>query len=236
MPRGWNVVDRETPVLMREYRFPAGLATCCGIGFGSGELAVFSPPGGLDDQAFAELDAHGDVTAIIPPNGYHSLGLSDFARRYPQATLYAAPDAARRIGRKNARLPAFTPIDELRRRVAPDIEILEPPQLRVSDLMVMVRTEGGWIWYVNDVITNLRKLPKPPLLRLAFSIVGTRPGICFNGVFRTFIMRDKKAFARWMHEQLEHRPPVKMVFGHGEHVETPTLCDDLRRLTDATFG
>jgi hypothetical protein len=59
----------------------------------SGELWVWSPIA-LDAALAAEVDALGPVRQLVAPSKLHHLALGDWARRYPEARLHAAPGLA----------------------------------------------------------------------------------------------------------------------------------------------
>jgi hypothetical protein len=57
------------------------------------ELAIVSPPIGLSDADFVQIEAKGRVTALIAPHSGHDLGLSLWQARYPAARSYAPTTA-----------------------------------------------------------------------------------------------------------------------------------------------
>jgi hypothetical protein len=62
---------------------------------GDGSLWLWSPIA-LDDALAAEVSALGPVRHLVAPNKLHHLYLGPWARRFPEARLYAAPGLARR--------------------------------------------------------------------------------------------------------------------------------------------
>jgi hypothetical protein len=59
----------------------------------SGGLWVWSPVA-LDAALAAEVDALGPVRELVAPSKLHHLALGEWARRYPEARLHAAPGLA----------------------------------------------------------------------------------------------------------------------------------------------
>lgn len=77
-----------------------------GVDFGSrmtivrigGDGLVLISPCPIDDALAAEIDALGQVRAVIAPNAFHYLYFVDAAERYPDAGRYLAEGVAKKLG------------------------------------------------------------------------------------------------------------------------------------------
>ncbi|HEX7689926.1 MAG TPA: DUF4336 domain-containing protein [Burkholderiaceae bacterium] len=78
------------PVSFYGFPYPTRMAV---VQLASGALWVWSPVA-LTDELAAEVAALGPVRYIVSPNRLHHLFLSAWARRWPEARLYAPPGLA----------------------------------------------------------------------------------------------------------------------------------------------
>ena len=110
-PSGWQVLDEDRALLVREYSIGPGNSSNCTVArCGEGELMVLSPSGTIDDDALRELEDFGEVVALVAPNGLHRAGLPAWSAAFPQATVHAPERALPRV-RKVA--PEARPLSEL---------------------------------------------------------------------------------------------------------------------------
>lgn len=216
----WVRVDAEAGpgVWVRSYRFSgASTSNAFVVRFGDGELAIISPPCHVDEAGFTELDALGRVSALVAPNGFHHLGLPAFAARYPDAKLYANPSASKRIAKKYPKMRAFESMEALEARLPAGLRIFDPPHMKTPDAMAWAETPSGVIWYSNDVLGNLSELPSAWILRKLFEWTKSAPGFKVNRLVLKFF-RPQAPFAEWFRSEIETRPPIIVVPGHGDIV------------------
>lgn len=234
----WQVVDQATRLFSCEYEVPGAVASSFVFGLGNGELGICSPPATDDSSIYDPLDAHGKIAAIVAPNGLHYLGLGACIARYPDATVYASAGAAKRIRKKAADLRVtFQSLDQLKSRLPETVEVFVPPHLKMADTMARVKTADGYVWYVNDIIANMRTttLPRNPIFRFLTKVTKSAPGFAVNRFVSMAMVKDKKAFGAWLLEQFQQYPPRAMVVGHGKPVDIEKLPERLNAMVRAAF-
>jgi hypothetical protein len=230
----WLAIDERLPVLRREYSFGPGMATTLVIGIGSRELLAVSPGAKLGDAAHEELGAYGKVTALVSPNRFHHLGIEDWLKRWPGARAYAGEQSLPRLNRKCSAGAVFKPLSELP-ALPGGIHIDNPPGMKNTDLVLRVSTAQGWVWYINDLLMNMRALPRNPLARLMLAAAGMKKGLCAPRMARLLNVRDRKAVASWLAAELEAKPPAVVVFGHGDPLRGPEAGAKLRSVIQASY-
>jgi hypothetical protein len=204
-----------------------GEATMLVVDAGDG-LVVVSPAGGPDAAAlFDALDRLGAVRAFVAPCGHHTIGLKRCRERYPGVSVFRDERLTRIDRRVASRSLAELPLPS-------DVEIFVPPHLGRPDTIVRVRVEGGWIWFFNDLITNLPSMPDGLLVRTLLRLLGFRTGLAWNRFGLRFVLRaDRPALSRWLHAELSTHPPVAVVFGHGPVIREPADLARFRALVAA---
>lgn len=85
------IVDGET---VNFYGFPYPTRMTI-VRLSGGRLFIHSPIG-PDQDLFTQIEALGDVRYLVSPNKIHHLFMGDWAKRYPQADLYASPGLAKK--------------------------------------------------------------------------------------------------------------------------------------------
>jgi hypothetical protein len=225
-PSGWQVVHEDRTVLRRVYSIgPGNTSNCIVAAFGDGELLVISGATGMEDAAFAELEAFGRVTALIAPNGMHRSGLPDWMRAFPEATVHAPAAALPRV-RKVA--PGAEELSPLEARLPEGLALREVPTLRFGETWMSLDTPRGPLWWVGDTITNMAALPTG--LGWLFAVAGIRAGFSVNGAQTRFMSRDRATYRRWLREQVAERGPTGILPAHGDLVYDPGLPGTLRAL------
>lgn len=221
---GWITIDEDVGIWTRSYRYGAGTANTFVVRIGERALMAVSPACGVSSRVLDELATHGDVVALLAPNGYHHLGLSEWQARFAGATLYAPGPAARRIAKQyRDRLLRFESIGALRRTLPAHVHVFAPETMRHPDVFVRVDTDAGAVWFSNDVLGNLRELPRHPLIRLALWATRSGPGFVVNRLVLRLFGGAKPAFRRWLVGQMRAHPPVVLVPGHGDVLEGKDL-------------
>jgi hypothetical protein len=224
---GWNLVDADVPLLTYTYSFGPGLATALAVGVDGG-LAVVSPPCNVPDDAYASLEKHGAVKALVASNAYHHMGLAPWKKRFPDAVVYAPAQAVGRV-QKQSGLAGIKPLADMP-RASNGTELVDMPHWKTGEVLVRAPGKGGKpVWYVTDVVMNLPRLP-PGLFGLLFKVLKTAPGIRFNKMASLFMMKDAAAVKRWLLDEATKAPPSRVLVCHGDHFD---VSPDLRELRAA---
>lgn len=208
---------------------PARMATCLAIEMGAGELMLISPPKHRkDDAIYEELGRLGEVVAIVPPCGFHRAGLPKAMALYPEATFYFDPRIEARIKKVCPGLKGWSPLSTLQERLPTSMEIFVPPHLKRPDTILRVRLEHGYLWYVNDLMTNFPAFPRNPWQRLLTKALQFKVGLAVNILGgRIALVKDRKAFSDWFVQELLAHPPVVWVPGHGPVIREQAVLSNV---------
>lgn len=209
----WTVVEPSLPALLYTYVFGPGIANALAVPV-QGGVAVVSPPSNGPDSMFTELEKHGPVRAIVAPNAFHSLGLAPWKARYPDVPIFAPAQSIARL-EKQTKLTGIRPVADMQGMLGDGVEIIDMPHYKTGEALVRWRIDGGYAWYVTDVIFNMPKLP-PGLFGLVMRWTRSAPGLRRNALAGLFMVKDKRALYGWLAEQAVKTPPVLVVPCHGE--------------------
>ncbi len=228
----WQTLDADRGILMHEYVWDGkgSTANALALRLRDGELMVVSPPTDATDAAFAELEQHGKVVALVAPNGFHHLGQGAFQKRYPDAGVYAPVAAAKRISKKNQGIAAGAPLADLQKLLPDDVWVGEPPGMKIGDTVVRAKTASGTFWYFNDLVMNLRKLPDNFIFALAFKWTKSGPGFSVARLIVKFLVKDKHAFKTWLLDELREHPPTAVLTGHGPPITDSAVAGRLPQM------
>lgn len=235
LPRdAWTCLDEDVGVWARTYAFNSsgGYSNTFVVRTGARELMIISPPNGMRPDDFESLEAHGRITAIVAPNGFHHLGLPEWIRRYPGAGVFANAKAAKRIAKKHPTLPPLRPIEELAAQLPEHVAVFDGPDMKVPDVFARVEVDGGYIWYSNDVLVNMPKLPSNPIVKAMFKWTRSGPGFVVNRLVMKFL-RGGPAFGPWLKREIAEHPPKVVVPGHGFAVVEGDVAAQTRAVLEA---
>jgi hypothetical protein len=222
--KAWTVIDEDAGVFCRVYSFGPATANTMAVRLTNRDLLVVSPGCAMPAGALDELAEHGEVVALLAPNGFHHLGLPEWSKRFPKARLFASEAATRRIGKRHAGLK-LEPLGELDALLPDHVHVIAPA-MKDPDVFIRIDTDAGAIWFSNDVLGNSPKLPNNWLFWLLFKITRTGPGFTVNRLALKFL-RPKPEFREFILREMKEHPPRILVPGHG-HVLTG---DDLGKRT-----
>jgi hypothetical protein len=221
----WTVVEPSLPALTYTYKFGPGLANTLAVK-GDGGMIVVSPPCNPEESTFAELEKQGPVRALVAPNAYHHLGLPAWKARYPDAPIFAPAQSIARV-EKQSKLTGLRPLAEAASLAGDRLELVDMPHYKTGEVLVRWRVDGGWAWYVTDLVFNMPKLPPGPF---GWVMRWTRsgPGLRRNALAATFMVKDKRALYAWIAEQAEKTPPSLIVACHGDVVKPGDPTAEMR--------
>lgn len=222
---GWNVIDADAGVLWREYLFRGSArATMLVFRGADGGLVVVSPGVGLGDRDYDELREHGEVRALIANNPFHNMGQKPWRERFKDAQSYAPPGAVQAL---NKRVPGvnFRSLDEL--PLPAHVRWDDPPGFKTGEAILSIGTKRGSVLYTGDLLTNITKLPPPPV-RWLFTWSGSAPGFRLFRPATWFFVKDRKALKEWSLRRIAEDPPAIVVPAHGRPVEGPDVAEQAK--------
>jgi len=229
---GWKVFDAERPILIYEYSFGPGTANALAVR-GSRGLVVVSPPCRVEPGVFDDLVPYGKVVALVASSAFHHLGLHEWKGRFPEAAVFAPAQSLARV-EKHSKLAGIRPLAEARAVAGEGLELIDMPHYKTGEVLVRVATTRGPVWYVTDIIMNLRKLPANPVFNLMFRLSKSGPGLRFNNVAPLFTVADKVALRRWLADEFKRTPPAWLIATHGDAIEFAANPDAQRMLLGAS--
>jgi len=234
-PHGWTILDKDAGVLSYAYTFASGSANSFVARYLGDKLLVLSPPCGLSEGAFTDLERFGTVESEVASNGFHHLGQAEWKKRYPAATFYASTAAAKRIKKKNPKAGDFVPLWQLVQKLGGDVGVIEAPADKCGETWAYAKTAHGYAWYASDTLANMAKLPKSLPVKLLLKLTKSAPGYRVFGLALKFIASDKERILRTMQEALRTRPVAIMVPAHGGILAHDGLAEETQRLIESAL-
>lgn len=199
-----------------------GKLSCFAFRLRNGDLSLYSPVAGLEENARDTLAKLGGVSVMLAPNHYHNKGLKGHADAFPDAALVCSKGAEPRL--KKITGLVFGPINTLKSQMAENHRLLEPEGLKTGEIWIEIRTPSQTAWIVTDAFTAKRH----------------PPGVCADapdmlGTFPRYGVKDASVFKDWVSAQLSASPPTMLLSCHGSPVHAPDLDAQLRGLLTDTF-
>ena len=225
---GWKIFDAHTPILTYEYSFGPGLATSLAVG-GKDGLVIVSPPCRVAAGVFDDLSPYGPVRALVASNAFHYLGLPEWKARFPDAALFAPAQSIARVERQS-KLSGIRPVAEATAIAGARLELVDMPHYKTGEVLVRIAADRGLVWYVTDIVMNIPKLPRNPVIKLMFGLSRSGPGLKLNNIAPLFMVRDKAALLRWLAAEFDKAPPSWLIPTHGDIVECAASHDAVRKL------
>ena len=178
----------------------------------------------LDEPDMAALEAWGEPSVLIVPNGFHRLDAARYGRRYPNIRIHC-PKGARRAVEKVVAVDGT--YDEL-----PSMDGIQLEHLRgvakVEGVM-RVRSERGVTLVFNDCLFNQPHLPG--LFGLIYRALGQSGAPKVTAISRTFLVKSKAEYADHLRELAATPDLIRFVPGHIDPV-TEDPAGALRRVAD----
>jgi hypothetical protein len=225
----WQAFDTETPVLTHTYACGPGRVNSLAVGTKAG-LFVMSPPYRAAQSVFDDLAKYGEVCALVATNAFHHLGIPEWKARFPDAAVFAPRQAVERV-RKKTGIATVAPLPGAAALAGERLELVDMPHYRTGEVLVRFDTALGRAWYWTDIVLNIRRMPRNPIVNLLFRMTGSAPGLRWNQVAPRLIMvKDMRALKRWMREEFERATPRWLFTTHGERVDVVNERKDVRAL------
>jgi hypothetical protein len=230
-PHGWKVFDAERAILIYEYSFGHGVANALAVR-GQHGLIVVSPPCRVEEGVFDDLVPYGKVTALVASNAFHHMGLREWKTRFPDAAVFAPAQSVTRV-EKHSNLSGVRPLAEAQAITGKALELVDMPYYKTGEVLVRIATTRGQVWYVTDIIMNLRELPTNPVFNLMFRLSKSGPGLRFNNIAPLFMVADRPALRSWLTDEFRKAPPAWLIATHGDPVDFASNSEARRSLLGA---
>ena len=223
---GWVPIDERAGLFALEKVVASGWCwRGLAVRLEGGEVALVSPVRGTLERSRASLEALGRPTFALAPNHYHFMGIAE--ARTPELTCVASAAARPRLTAKCGH--AFEPLEALRERLPPGVTLLEPPGLASGEVWLRAETERGVAWAVCDAFFNVNNALSG-MMGLVLRATSTAPGLRIGKTFDWLVLRDKRAYRRWLEERIAEAAPRILIPSHGDVVIDDALPERLREL------
>lgn len=211
--------------MWREYAFTKGARATTMVFKGKDGLVVLSPAAGMDDRGFDMLGDLGPVRALVATNTHHHMGQASWRARFPDAVTYAPSGAIAVLGKKLPGVPV-RPLTEL--SLPEHVRYQEAPGFKSGETLLSVDTKRGPVLFTGDLLTNIARLPPPPL-RWLFTMTDSAPGFRLFKPATWLFVKDKRAVREFVLAQLAAVPPAIVVPAHGLPVDAVDVAAQARR-------
>ena len=210
----WVALDAAQSVWTLKYSFGPGLANTFAVKLDDGSFLLVSPPSKCPPEVFAALAAHGPVSALVAPNGFHHMGQPEWRQAFPNAVSYAPDDAIARVT-KQSKL-TYKSTSELTKLLGPRVELVRPAGYRSTDLLARAHTAEGDIWFGGDLISNTRPGDVKGFVGFVMGALGGGPGLRVNGATSMVYLKDKRTWKAAIKAKMAENPLFALVPAHGE--------------------
>jgi hypothetical protein len=208
-------LDENLWTIERRLRMPGGLplpVQSTVVRLQSGALLLYSPPR-IDPEIERWLRGLGQVAAIIAPNSFHYMFVSEYPKVFPTAQVFVAPGLPRRV-------PSLPPALELG-PVAPDLWAAEVEQAsfgpvdNFSEVMFFHRPTATLL--LMDLAFHMTVF-ESTLARLGWRLLGVPARFGPSRTARLTLLRDKAAAGRYLQPVLAW-PFQRILVAHGDMLE-----------------
>jgi hypothetical protein len=220
----WEIFDASAPLLGA--RYGKANVRMVALGLRGGGLVVASPGTRVSDERFAELERHGEPRFLLAPNHFHNAGLALWKARYPRAQVVAHPTAHARLQKKLPELGPIGGLEALEAALHEGARVFGPPMAKQGETWLSVPTAEGRAWCVCDAVLN------DPSISFAFRLLGFRPVLMTNPLFKRLFLKSKADYKRWMLGELERERPTLFIPSHGTVLRGDSVSSELRRVTE----
>jgi hypothetical protein len=154
--------------------------------------------------------------------------LAAWKTRYPDAPVFAPAQSIARV-EKQSKLGGIQPLSTMGGLLGDRVEMVDMPHYKTGEVLVRWKIDGGYAWYVTDVMFNVSELPKGPF---GWIMKWTRsgPGLRRNAIASMIMVKDKRSLYAWMAEEAEKKPPKLVIACHGDNA---TLADPVAGMREA---
>jgi hypothetical protein len=225
----WSSLTPDGQVLWLKYTFGPGTANCLAARGPDGGWIVVSPAVKAPESAFEKLAAEGEVSALIAPNAYHSLGQMQWRARFPGALSYAPEGALERLKKTAPDVP-FHPIRTLEPRLAAWVRLFEPDGMKSPDLIIEIEAGGERIWWLGDLFSNNTKADQIWLLRQFARFAGGGLGFRCNSKPEMVYVRDRTSWKTSVQSELNSHAPSMVVPADGDPIMQDAASQTLAAL------
>ena len=197
------------------------------VKLGDGTLLLHNPIA-LGAQPMIELEAWGTPAYIVVPNGFHRLDARIFKQRYPEARVMGQSGHRKRIDQV---IPLELVYEDFAGDGSVRFEYLDG--LAKVEAAMLVRSADGETMVVTDGIFNLQQ-KLPGFVGGFFHFIGSKPGPRVTWLARTFMVKDRRAYAAHLKKLAETPNLRRVIVAHG--AMTSENCSNFLYMAASTLS
>lgn len=218
----WECLDASAQLWVSKYYVPGFQCRTVAAPLQNGGWLFLSPGGSLAGPLPEAMAAQGAPELLLLPNGYHHMGIDAWIQAFPSVKVCGAEAARKRAMGQHPGVE-IRDLTLVKQRLASHVKLLEMPGNRIGEVWLAFQSEQGISWAIGDAFFNIPKMPKNPVQRLIFRLLGSAPGLRMSQLFKWGAIQQRAAVRQWLEAQLDTDHPVRMVPNHGEVLEDKTL-------------
>jgi hypothetical protein len=187
----------------------------------NGSLLLHSPIA-LDPERLGQLEALGEVAAIVVPNAGHRLDAPAYKARYPNAHVFC-PTAAR------SKVAEVVGVDGTYDDYADDgvVRFEHLDGVGMGEGALFVKSADGVSIVLNDAVMNMDK--KKDILGYVFTtLLGSAPGPRVSRLGRLVYVKDQGALRRHLERLADTPDLVRLIVSHEKVSSGPAAAAALR--------
>jgi hypothetical protein len=160
----------------------------------------------LDESSMAEIDAWGEIAAILIPNAFHRQDAAIMRARYPKAQVYAPRGALKAASKATACSGTYAEVPS-----DSTVQARELEGIGTREGVVLVHSDDGTSLVFCDTVLNLPKMTGPIGFMLSPTGMLSVPRIT-----RWFFAKDKPALRKDLLSLAATKNLVRVIPGHGK--------------------
>ncbi len=161
----------------------------------------------LGEAEMADIEAWGEPAILFVPNGYHRQDAAIWKQRYPKMTVVAPPASRARVEKV---VPVQKTSDEVE---LDDTMSFQPVEGIPAESALQVRSGDDTTLILCDALFNMPRLGGVKNL-----LLGPTGKVAVSRVVRWFLLKDRRAYARWL-ERTAGLPGLRRVLvAHGRPI------------------
>jgi hypothetical protein len=167
----------------------------------------------LGDDAMKRVDAWGEVTAIVVPNGWHRLDARVYKDRYPEARVYCPAGSRKQVEQ-------VVPVDGTYEQFPADeaVSFVTLDGVGAREGVMVVRSTAGTTLVLNDLVFNIEHGKGLGGLVVRY-IMQSSGGPKVSRVTRWFVIKDAAAVRAHLLRLAETPGLVRVIVSHGRVIE-----------------
>lgn len=175
--------------------------------FADGRLLIHSAVA-MDESSMSELEAWGEPSVLVVPNGWHRLDAAVFKKRYPRIRVVCPAGSRKKVEQ-------VVEVDATYAEVEGDehVRLEHVPGTNDAEGVLRVKSEDGVTLVFNDLIFNLPH--GSGLAGLVFRLMGSTGGPRITRVGKLFIVKDKNRCRDYLAKLARDEDLTRIIVSHG---------------------